>query len=316
VADLHDRTVLITGGAGFIGANLTRRLVRENARVHLILRPGSDLRRIAEIASYVSMHFGDLLDAERVREIMRQIRPSWVFHFAMKRGHPRAPEERLEMLRSSVVATANLLESVREIGVARFVHMGSSTEYGPYPRPIRESDPLHPTTDRGIAKAAASMLVVFFARAHAVPAVVLRLFSVYGPWEPPERLIPTLLRAALTGEEVRLTVPGYRHDFVFVEDVVEACLRVATRSVRTGEVFNIGTGTQWTNEEVAAQVESLTGRALRMRIGAHPPSPPDTSYWVADIRKSRRRMGWTPQWDLPAGLRRTLEWMQAYETTP
>ncbi|MBO9360888.1 MAG: NAD-dependent epimerase/dehydratase family protein [Thermoflexus sp.] len=312
MADLQGAPILITGGAGFIGAHLTRRLLEAGAQVHLIVRPGTDLRRLAGMMDQVSIHRGDLLDAGEVREVVTNVRPRWIFHLAARRGHPCTPEERLELLRSSLMGTAHLLEAARDAGIARFIHMGSSLEYGPYPRAIREGDPLRPITDRGVAKAVASVLVAFYARAFGLPAVILRPFSVYGPGQHPEQLIPTLLRAALTGEEVRLTAPGYRHDFVFVEDVVEACLRAAMRSVRPGESFNIGTGIQWTNEEVAAWVESITGRSLRLRIGAHLPSPPDTSCWVADIRKAQRRLQWSPRWDLPAGLRRTLEWMQRH----
>lgn len=312
MADLQGAPILITGGAGFIGAHLTRRLLEAGARVHLIVRPGTDLRRLAGMMDQVSIHRGDLLDAGEVREVVTNVRPRWIFHLAVRRGHPRTPEERLELLRSSLMGTAHVLEAARYVGIARLIHIGSSLEYGPYPRAIRERDPLRPTTDRGVAKATASLLVAFYARAFGLPAVILRPFYVYGPGEPPEQLIPTLLRAALTGEEVRLTAPGYRHDFVFVEDVAEACLRAATRSVRPGEAFNIGTGIQWTNEEVAAWVEFITGRSLRLRIGAHPPSPPDTSCWVADIRKAQRRLQWSPRWDLPAGLRRTLEWIHRH----
>jgi len=288
-------------------------LVQEGARVHLIVRPGNELRRLAGIVSSVSLHFADLLDAASLRAILGKVRPSWVFHLAAKGGHPSTPEERLEALRCSFLGTANLLEAIRQQGVARFVHVGSSLEYGPYPRAIHEKDLLRPNTDRGIAKAAASTLVLFYARAYAVPAVIVRPFSVYGPWESPGRLIPTLLRAAISGDEVQLTAPGYRHDFVFVGDVVEVCLRVAAARVRPGDSFNVGTGKQWSNEEVAALVETLTGRTLRLQIGARPPSPTDTRCWVASIEKLQRRLGWTPQWDLPAGLRTTLDWMLAHE---
>jgi len=307
------RIVLVTGGSGFMGANLTRRLVQEGARVHLLVRPGSNLARLTGIVDSVSLHFAELLDFASVRTTLGKVRPSWVFHLAAKGGHPSTPEERLEALRCSFLGTANLLEAVREVGVSRFIHTGSSLEYGRLPRPAREQDALRPHTARGIAKAAASTLVLFYARAYAVPAVILRPFSVYGPWEPPGRLIPTLLRAAFSGEEVPLTAPGFRHDFVFVEDVVEACLRLAAARIRPGDSFNVGTGKQWTNEDVAALVEALTGRTLRLQIGARPPSPPDTSCWVASVEKLQRRLGWRPQWDLPAGLRATLDWMLAHE---
>ncbi|MBX5477535.1 MAG: NAD-dependent epimerase/dehydratase family protein [Pyrinomonas methylaliphatogenes] len=304
-------STLITGGAGFIGANIVRRLALSGARLHLIVRPQTDLWRLSDVRDRVTVHKVDLLDGEGLRRMVRTIRPTIIFHLAMPSGHPRTAAERLESLQVGILATAHLLEAAMEIGAQRFIHFGSSLEYGRYDRPIKEVDHLSPVTDRGMAKATASMLAEFYARWHGIPVVILRPFSVYGPFENPNRFIPTLLRAAMTGEEVRLTAPSYRHDFIFVEDVVEASLRAAELQVQSGEAFNLGTGTQWTNEEVAALVEQVTGRALRLQIGARPPNPPDTSCWVADIEKARRLLGWEPFHDLSSGLKRTWRWMQA-----
>lgn len=190
--------------------------------------------------------------------------------------------------------------------------MGGGVEYGFSPRPIRERDPLRPRTGRGIAKAAASVVVGFYARSLQLPAVILRPFSVYGPWEPPARLIPTLLRAAIKGEAVALTAGTARHDFVFVEDVVEAALLAATRPLKPGTALNVGTGVQWTNEEVASLVEAVTGRPLRIEKGKHPGSPADTEFWAADMSKTRRLLRWSPRFDLRSGLEATLRWMEEH----
>lgn len=302
--------ILITGGAGFIGANLVRRLLDLGAELHLIVRPETNLWRLAGLEDRVALYRIDLRDGQGVMRQVEAIRPDIVFHLAMPAGHPRTAEERLEAMRVGVMATACLLEAAKSVGVARFIHVGSSLEYEPLSRPLHESDPLRPNTDRGLAKMLASRLVEFYARFHGVPAIILRPFNVYGPWESPRRFIPTLLRAALRDEEIRLTAPGYRHDWIFVADVVEACCRALEAPVEPGEAFNVGTGLQWSNEEVVAIVEALVGRPLRRRTGAYPPSPPDRSCWAADIEKARRSLSWSWAWDLPSGLQATLTWMR------
>ncbi|WP_322797954.1 NAD-dependent epimerase/dehydratase family protein [Thermoflexus sp.] len=302
--------ILITGGAGFIGANLVRRFLTLGAELHLVVRPEAKRWRLSGLEDHVTLHPVDVRDGVRVRQAVEAVRPHAVFHLAMPAGHPRTTDERLEALTVSVMGTAYLLEAAGAAGTARFVHVGSSLEYEPMARSLRESDPLRPNTDRGLAKMLASRLVEFYARFRGVPAIILRPFSVYGPWESPRRFIPTLLRAALRDEEIRLTAPGYRHDWIFVADVVEACCRALEASVEPGEAFNIGTGVQWSNEEVVAIVEALVGRPLRRRIGEYPPSPPDRTCWVAEIEKAQRSLGWSPAWDLPSGLRATLTWMQ------
>lgn len=167
-------------------------------------------------------------------------------------------------------------------------------------------------TFRGLAKATASMVASWYALHGGLNVTILRFFSVYGPWESPSRFIPTVLRAAIRGEEIRLTAPGFRHDFVFVEDVVAACLRAAEAELASGEVFNIGSGQQWANEEVVALVERLVGHRLPVRVGAYPAQPPDTHHWQANIAKARALLGWAPAHSLEEGLRKTLTWMQEH----
>ncbi|KDA54117.1 hypothetical protein EG19_00700 [Thermoanaerobaculum aquaticum] len=304
--------VLLTGGTGFIGANLTRALLSRGASVHLLCQPSSSFWRINDLKDRLTIHQADLLEAETVQAVVQAAQPQGIFHLAMAPGHPSSPAERSLSLAVATLGTAHLLEAARAAGVARVVHGGSSLEYGPRERALEESDPLQPKTFRGLAKATASMVASWYALHGGLNVTILGFFSVYGPWESPSRFIPTVLRAALQGEEIRLTAPGFRHDFVFVEDVVAACLRAAEAELASGEVFNIGSGQQWANEEVVALVERLVGHRLPVRVGAYPAQPPDTHHWQANIAKARALLGWAPAHSLEEGLRKTLTWMQEH----
>jgi nucleoside-diphosphate-sugar epimerase len=140
---------------------------------------------------------------------------------------------------------------------------------------------------------------------------VVRLFSVYGPWEARHRLVPQAIRAALTGEELPLTGPELRRDFVFVDDVVDACLRAASVDAALGEAINIGTGVETANEELVAEVERVIGKEVRTRIGAYSARETDSAHWRADISKAKRLLGWEPRYTLAAGLARTAAWMES-----
>ncbi len=304
--------ILVTGGTGFIGANLVRRLLADGFEVHIIARPESDLWRLSGVADRVTLHRVNLLDGAGVVGVLQAVKPATLFHLAMPGGHPATFGARVQATQVAVVGTLHLLEGALKAGGVRFVHVGSSLEYGRMGRPTRESDPLRPVTERGLAKALASRLVRFYAQDRGLEAVIVRPFSVYGPWESPRRFIPTLLRSALTGEPVRLTPPGYRHDFIFVDDVVEGCLRVAKAWIRPGEAFNLGTGVQWTNEDVVRLAEEVTARPIFVIPDSYPPGPADTVCWVADIQKAARRLSWSPRWTLRAGLVRTLEWVEGH----
>ena len=286
---LSDR-VLVTGAAGFLGSNLVRVLRESGADVHGLAREEADLR-----------------DPAPIRRVVESVRPELVFHLAAGAGHPSDAAARSAFLADTVLGTANLLEALRPLESVRLVHAGSSLEYGPCSTPMRETDRIAPTTFRGAAKAAATLLVL----QSGVPATVVRPFSVYGPSEQPHRLVPTAIRAARHGEPIRLTGPGIARDFVYVDDVVDALLRAAAVPEAIGEVVNAGTGTQTTNEELVARLASVLGRELDVRPGEHEAHPWDTESWVADTAKAERLLGWTARYDLDAGLARMLDPVEA-----
>jgi nucleoside-diphosphate-sugar epimerase len=217
--------------------------------------------------------------------------------------------DRGEALDVTVGGTLNLLEAVREAG-SRVVHLGSWTEYGKAADVLHEALWPEPVCFHGTAKASATMFCQLFARTYGLQTVVLRLFSVYGPGAPAGRLIPQLLDAALQNREVGLTRPGIRHDFVAVQDVIDVCLLAAEGDVPAGEIINIGSGIERTNEEVVHVVEQVTGRTIRVRTGACPPRVWDSEHARADIRKAQRLLGWTPRRTLEQGIAETLEWLR------
>jgi nucleoside-diphosphate-sugar epimerase len=210
-----------------------------------------------------------------------------------------------------MLGTSNLIEALAPLEYERMVVAGSALEYGPSVSAHRENDPLRPATFRGAGKAAATLLSLQHASAERRPIAVLRLFSVYGAWESPSRLIPTAIRAALCGGQMALTAPGVRHDFVFIDDVVDAMLAAAAAGGADGEAINVGSGREWTNEQVVEAVQRLTGRVVRARAGEYPAKAADTAHWVADIGKAAALLGWRPAHDLIGGLRETIEWHRA-----
>jgi nucleoside-diphosphate-sugar epimerase len=185
------------------------------------------------------------------------------------------------------------------------VRLGSSTEYAASPRPMDEDTPLRPRGYFGATKAAGSLLLSAAAAERGIRAAVLRAFQVYGPGDHPDRFVPTVLEAAATGAELPLTAPGRRRDWVWVDDVVAACLLAAERDdLVPGAVLNIGTGVQTTNEELVAVAERVTGRRIATRPRAHPGRSWDTADWVADPSAAAAQLSWKPRVDLAEGLRR------------
>lgn len=276
-----------------------------------VVRTGSDLARLTDVQGRIGVERADVLDLDGLTRALRRARPDFVVHAAVAGGHGSTPEEASDLLASAVLGTHNLLRAIDGLPVRRLVHAGSSLEYGPRSRPLREDDELRPTTLRGVAKAAATLLLQQHAVASGLPVVTLRLFSVYGPWEQADRFIPTAARALLEGVPLRLTRRGIRRDFVRVEDVASAFVAALTADVGRGVTVNVGTGVETANEEVVALLQEVSGRRLDVREGAYPERPVDTEHWSADVSRARELLGWKPARALREGLAETLRWWEA-----
>ena len=304
------KRILLTGGSGFVGANLARRLMAEGHDVRLVLRPGHQPWRLAHLdrSSFV---WADLADAGSVSAAVREIRPDWVFHLAAHGAYPSQTDWN-EMLRANVVGTANLVEASLDAGVESFVNTGSSSEYGFKDHAPPEDETIEPNSDYAITKATATLYCGFMARTRGARIRTLRLYSVYGRWEEPTRLIPTLIVNGLRGSLPPLANPRVARDFVYVDDVCDAYLAAAEDAqAGTDAVFNVGTGTQTDLETIVGLARRLLGIDEEPEWGSMPDRSWDTTCWVADNRKIKEQLGWAPRHSLESGLAATIDWLRS-----
>lgn len=304
------KRALLTGASGFVGANLARRLLRDGHEVHLLLRPSHAPWRVEEIRSAVRAHEAELADRASVASLLERVRPDWVFHLAAHGAYASQTDVR-EMVRTNVLGTLNLVEAALAHGVQAIVHTGSSSEYGFKDHAPREDEALEPNSDYAVTKAAATLFCAERGRVDHAPVVTLRLYSVYGPYEEPTRLIPRLVTRGLEGELPPLVAPETARDYVHVDDVVEAYLGAAAAAARLpGAVFNVGTGTQTTLREVVGAARDLLSIAREPEWGSMPARSWDTATWVADARRIQAELGWRPRYAFRAGLAATIEWFR------
>jgi nucleoside-diphosphate-sugar epimerase len=285
--------VLVTGASGFTGSRLADRLHQGGARVCGISRtPPAD-------APHVQWHRGSMSDVAFLRDVVASTRPSWVFHASTA----RAPDSRQAFFETNVVG-ANALITACTDRVDRLVVLGSSSELGRHTAPLAEHMAPRPHTLHGATKAAATMLFHEAANSGTLPAIVVRPFSVYGPGEPASRLVSTAITAGLTGGDFHLTDAGFRRDWVYVDDIVEGCLRAAV-SPASG-IVHLGTGVQTRNEALLEIIDELTNRRMTVHPGSFPPRPMDSEHWVADTSHCEATLGWKPSTSLRDGLTQTL----------
>jgi UDP-glucose 4-epimerase len=297
--------ILVTGGTGMIGMNLSVRLAAEGNTIFYFCRPSADPRKIDLLRNTGEIVFGDMGDASTVKAAVDTASPDIVFHLAstaFNGAHSAA-----EHFQVITLGTLHLLDALRASPVQRLVVTGSIAEYGSGSM-LREDHPLQPATLLGAAKANASLLVQTFSRLYNLPAVILRLCMPYGPWENPRRLIPHTILSALGGRDIEMTEGRQQRDFVYIDDVTSALLLAARRNVLPGSVFNIGSGEGTPVRDVVARILEIMGGPVKALMGAVPTRPDEIMKMSADNSSAALQLGWKPTVSMDEGLRRSLGW--------
>lgn len=309
------KRVLVTGGSGFVGANLVRRLIRDSHEVHLLLRPGYQTWRLAGLFDQIRVHELLLHDAESVARAVETIRPEWVFHLAAHGAYSWQTDLQ-QMVQTNIQGTTALVTACLRTGFEAFVNAGSSSEYGYKSTPPSEREFLEPNSHYAVTKASATLFCRYTSQRERVPITTLRLYSAFGAYEDPNRFIPSLITNGLKGRYPPLVSPDTARDFVFVEDVVDAFLLAAARREDIGEVYNIGTGVQTSIADAVA----VARRELVIREvptwGTMPNRTWDTSIWVANNTHAITRLGWQPRTRFDKGFKQTVEWFKNAPPVP
>ncbi len=305
------KTIVITGAGGFVGANLTRRLLKSQARIHIITRKNGNLWRLSGVLNKLTVHEGLLEDKKKLTSLFKRIKPYGVYHLATY-GAYHTQEDPRKMVDVNIHGTLNLLESLKDIPYHQLVVTGSSSEYGKKEKPMNESDYLEPNSYYGAMKASQTYLCQTFAKTTKHPLIIFRLFSVYGPYEEKGRLVRSVIETALQKKPILLATGKEARDFIYVDDVVDAFIHALQRKVAAGEVFNIGTGKQTTIKELAEKVRSLVGVHVPIKLNVYPGRSWDTYHWKASTYKTRNKLGFRASTTLNAGLLKTIEWYKTH----
>ncbi len=310
---MTSRTVLVTGGGGFIGSHVAERLVREGDRVRVLDNFATGNREnLAPFLDDVDLVEGDIQSYERVHNAVSGC--DFVFHIAALPSVPRSLQDPLTSNASNVIGTLNLLLAARDAGVRRVVYASSSSVYGANPElPKREANLPMPIAPYAVSKLAGEGYCGSFNQVYGLETVALRYFNVYGPRQDPRSqyaaVIPSFIDAFLDGEPPVIFGDGEQsRDFTYVDDVVDANLMAGRADGVAGETFNVARGQRATLNEMVGLLRDLTGSDLEP-IHADP-RPGDVRDSEADITRARERLGWTPRTDLATGLRLTLEHLQ------
>lgn len=304
------RRFLITGATGFIGSMLLRRLIEQGQEVHLILRIESKTWRIDDLLDKVTIHRSDLSNLNELTQIIQKVNPNVIYHLATN-GAYSYQKDANQIIHTNILGTWNLLQACNSINYELFVNTGSSSEYGFKKFAMRETDIVEPASYYAVTKCAQTLLCSHIAKQENKPIVTIRPFSVYGPYEEPKRFIPTLMKSLLFNEEMNLVAPDTARDYIYIDDMVDAYLKIDELKNNPGEYFNIGTGIQTTIKETVELAKKNTGETTNFKWGTMENRNWDTNNWVADISKARQLLKWTPKTTLEQGITFTWNWFKS-----
>ncbi|MBS0040436.1 MULTISPECIES: dTDP-glucose 4,6-dehydratase [Neisseria] len=331
----NKKTILVTGGAGFIGSAVVRHIIR-NTRDAVVnidkLTYAGNLESLAEVAGNPRYAFEqvDICDRAELDRVFAQYRPDAVMHLAAESHVDRSIDSAGKFIQTNIVGTFNLLEAARAYWqqmpsekheAFRFHHISTDEVYGDLHGTddlFTETTPYAPSSPYSASKASSDHLVRAWLRTYGLPTIVTNCSNNYGPYHFPEKLIPLMILNALDGKPLPVYGDGMQiRDWLFVEDHARALYQVVTEGV-VGETYNIGGHNEKTNIEVVKTICTLLEELVPEKpagvaryedlITFVQDRPGHDVRYAIDAAKIGRELGWKPQETFESGIRKTVQW--------
>lgn len=300
--------ILIVGVSGFIGAKLYFSLSNIRDDVFACSKNPLNCWRLINHHSPKIMNV-DITDFETLKGAINTIRPMTVFNLAAYGAYARQSDtDRIHQ--TNYIGTLNLLRALSDTGCSAFVQAGTSSEYGLNSKFTDENGELIPNSDYAVSKAGAGYIVKYYGRILNFPCVNLRLYSIFGPWEEKDRLIPTLIASGLKGQYPNFVDKSIARDFVYIDDCNEAIVKAALTACKTnpGISINIASGIKTTMEDVSRTARRIFNISGEPEFGSMVNRKWDITEWYGNPQLAEKLMGWKCRTSFEDGLKINLEW--------
>ena len=301
------KRILVTGATGFIGSHLIARLIDEAANVGAIIRKivPSDKQSNLQILQT------DLLDFTTLQGRVRKFQPDVVYHLAGVRPFGNTWQSIQQAYQTNFLATMNLLRSLEGINTQAIILIGSAAEYGKGAAPYREEQTLRPISAYGASKAAATILGLFCHEYFKLPIIIVRPSVVYGPGQGEHFFLSQMCKTILDERPFFMSPGDQYRDFIYISDVVDALLLLATKPEAVGGIFNIGSGISYPLRYIAELASKYLGGKNLLRVGAKDYAPDEQYAYVVNIHLAQQVLKWQPRIGLEEGLAATIEWYKS-----
>ncbi len=308
-------TVLVTGGAGFIGSNFTRYILQKYPGYKVVvydkLTYAGNLDNLKDVAQNYPDRYtfiqGDICDAKLVEETIKAHRVELIVNFAAESHVDRSIFEPGSFIQTDVFGTYVLLEAVRKLGVSRMVQVSTDEVYGSIEEgSFRETDPLNPSSPYSASKAGGDLMCIAYHKTWGVPVMITRGSNTFGPYQYPEKIIPLFITNAIDDQPLPLYGDGMNvRDWLYVLDHCEA-IDLVLHKGKPGEIYNVGAGNELTNLELTRRILRLLNKPESLIRFVEDRPGPDRRYSL-DCTKIKA-LGWHPRHDFDQALAETVRW--------
>lgn len=315
--------IVVTGGAGFIGANFVYYMLENRPEDRIIcydkLTYAGNLATLEEAQKNEQFKFikGDIADREAVYKMFEEEKPDIIVNFAAESHVDRSIENPEVFLQTNVIGTSVLMDACRKYGIKRYHQVSTDEVYGDLPldRPdlfFTEETPLHTSSPYSASKASADLLVMAYHRTFGLPVTISRCSNNYGPFHFPEKLIPLMIINAMHDKKLPVYGDGLNvRDWLFVKDHC-AAIEIILRKGKVGEVYNIGGHNERQNIQVVKAILKELGKSEELIEHVTDRKGHDRRYAI-DPTKIREELGWEPTTSPEVGIKATVEWYKEHE---
>ncbi len=310
---LKNKEVLLTGGCGFIGSEITKQLSKIGAKITILDNLSSGKEEYVEGFKNVTLVKGDLLNEDIIKSVVKN--KEYIINLAALPFIPDSyyyPKEFFEVNVNSTISLA--LAAIKENKVKRFVHISSSEIYGSARYvPMDERHPTIPQSTYAVSKLAGERVVYTMHKEHDLPAVIIRPFNAFGPNVTQPYIIPEIIKQLLSNDnEVSLGNIHSRRDLTFVSDTARAIILSLVKEGIIGETLNVGSERSITVKEILKMIAEIMGKNVTIKIDPSRFRPHDVDSLVCDYGRASRLLGWKPEVSIKEGLEMTINWAQKY----
>ena len=316
-------TIIITGGAGFIGSNFVFHMLREHPQDRVIcldkLTYAGNLSTLAPVMGQDNFRFvnADICDRDAVYSLFEEEHPDVVVNFAAESHVDRSIENPAIFLETNIMGTAVLMDACRKYGIQRYHQVSTDEVYGDLPlnRPdlfFTETTPIHTSSPYSSSKASADLLVLAYHRTYGLPVTISRCSNNYGPYHFPEKLIPLMIINALHDKPLPVYGDGLNvRDWLYVEDHCRA-IDLILQKGRVGEVYNVGGHNEMKNIDIVKLICKALGKPESLIHHVTDRKGHDRRYAI-DPTKIHEELGWLPETKFADGIKKTIQWYLDHE---